>query len=170
MKFFSMILPILLIALFIYALVKKVNIYETFTSGVKNAFKMIYDIFPYVCAVLILVNLLQESGLIARLITVLQPVLAFLGVPSEVMPLIILKPFSGSGSLALLDDIYKTYGADSYVSRCASVIFGSSETTFYIAGVYFSLCKRKKLAKPIAISLFCSTVSSIFACFLCKIM
>ncbi len=170
MKIIAIIIPILLIALVVFATTKKINVYETFTAGAKKAFKLIFDIFPYICAILIIVNLLEESGLITRLIDVLSPVLSFLGVPSEIMPLIILKPFSGSGSLALLDKIYTDYGVDSFISRCASVVFGSSETTFYIAGVYFSLCKTKKLAKPIAISLFCTFLSSIFACFLCNIM
>ncbi|MBR5388246.1 MAG: spore maturation protein, partial [Clostridia bacterium] len=77
---------------------------------------------------------------------------------------------SGSGALATLSDIYAEYGADGYIARCASVIYGSSETVFYIAAVYFAGSKTKNLFKPIAISLLASFLSCVFACFICRIM
>jgi spore maturation protein B len=117
-----------------------------------------------------MINLLELSGIKTRLIDLLTPFLSFLGVPSEVVPLIAIKPFSGSGSLALLDEIFTSNGADSYVGRVASVIFGSSETTFYIAAVYFSDCKTKKLFAPIVISLVATLISAAVACLLCRIM
>ena len=82
----------------------------------------------------------------------------------------LIKPFSGSGALAVLSDIFTEYGVDSYLSRCACVIYGSSETVFYIAAVYFAGAKTKNLLKPIIISLVASFASCVFACFICRIM
>ena len=100
-----------------------------------------------------MVKLLEESGLSKRLIDLLTPILSFFGIPKEVAPLLVLKPFSGSGALAMLSDIYAKFGTDTFIGKCASVIFGSSETVFYIAGVYFAKTKNKNLTLPIIISL-----------------
>ena len=93
-----------------------------------------------------------------------------MGIPAEIAPLVILKPFSGGGSLALLSEIYQNYGVDSYVSLCASAVYGSSETTFYISAVYYSKSKEKRLIKPILISLISTFISIIFVCFICKLV
>ena len=93
-----------------------------------------------------------------------------LGIPNELSKLVLIKPFSGSGSLAVLTDIFNTYGVDSYLARSACVIYGSSETVFYVASVYFAGAKTKNLTKPILISLFANLVACVFACFICKIM
>nr|MBO4518236.1 spore maturation protein [Clostridia bacterium] len=100
----------------------------------------------------------------------LAPVFGFLGIPKELTKLVLIKPFSGSGSLATLSEIFKQYGAESYLARCACVIYGSSETVFYVASVYFANAKTKNLIKPIVISLFASFCSCVFACFICKFM
>ncbi|MDD4833027.1 MAG: spore maturation protein, partial [Clostridia bacterium] len=93
-----------------------------------------------------------------------------LGVPAELSELIILRPFTGSGSIAILNDIYAQYGVDSYVGRCASVIMGVSETVFYIAGVYFAKTEIKKLGCAIPVALVCSFIGCILACLFCRIM
>jgi spore maturation protein B len=85
-------------------------------------------------------------------------------VPEEITKLILLKPFSGSGSLALLTDIYKTYGVNSYISIVASAVYGSSETIFYVSAVYMAKCKNKKVTKGIIISLIATFISTILSC------
>ena len=100
----------------------------------------------------------------------LAPPFKLLGIPSEVVQLVLLRPFSGSGSLAILTDVYNTYGVDSYVGRCASVIMGSSETVFYVASVYFAGTKVKKTGWAIPIALACNLLGSVIACLLCRIM
>jgi spore maturation protein B len=115
-------------------------------------------------------ELFDKSGLSDILIKFLTPFFSFLGIPKEVAKLVLLKPFSGSGSLALVSEIYTTYGVDSYIARCASVIYGSSETVFYVATVYFAGAKTKNVLKPVLISLFASFVSCVFACFICKVI
>ena len=93
-----------------------------------------------------------------------------LGIPQELTKLVLIKPFSGSGSLAYLNEIIKNYGADSYVARCACVCFGSSETVFYISAVYFAGMKVKNLAMPILCVLVATLVSTVIACLVCRVM
>ena len=115
-------------------------------------------------------ELFEQSGLSLALNKILSPVWQLLGIPVELGELILIKPFSGSGSLAVLSEVYATHGADSNIARCASVIFGSSETVFYVSAVYFAGCKNKNLLLPIIISLVASLLSAILACLICSIM
>ncbi len=163
-------IPILFIFIFIFSFIKKVKPYETFTNGVKNAIPFAFSLFPYLVSIFVLTELFEASGVSNFISNLLSPVFNFLGIPKELTKLVLIKPFSGNGALATLTDIYKNYGVDSYISRCASVIYGSSETVFYIAAVYFAGAKTKKLLTPIIISLIASFASCIFACFICKIL
>ncbi|MBO4412583.1 MAG: spore maturation protein, partial [Clostridia bacterium] len=131
------IIPIFIIFLLLYASYKNLNTYNIFVNGAKGAINLVVEIFPYIVAILISVALFKVSGLADLLTRLVSPVFNFLGIPTEVSELILLRPFTGSGSFAILNDILKTYGADSYISRCACTIMGSSETVFYVAAVYF---------------------------------
>lgn len=166
----SYFIPVLILLLIIFSLIKKVKPYDAFTDGAKGAIDLTISIFPYLVGILILSELFELSGLSDLLTKLLSPVFSFLGIPKELTKLIMIKPFSGSGSLALLADVFNKYGVDSYISRCASCIYGSSETVFYIAAVYFAKSKNKRLFKPILISLIASFFSCIFACLICRIL
>lgn len=163
------ILPVLLIFLLVYAFFKKVNVYKTFIDGAKGAFKLCLDIFPYILAILVAVALFRASGLCDILIKILSPLFNALGIPTEVCEMVLLRPFTGSGSFALLNDIYTTYGVDSYVARCASCILGSSETLFYVTTVYTAKTSIKKLSYAIPVGLLASIFGSVVACLVCKI-
>ncbi len=163
-------IPLLFLAIFIYAVYKRVKPYDAFTLGAKSAVPFAVSIFPYLVSIFVLTELFEASGLSTLLLKFLSPIFGFFGIPKELSKLVLIKPFSGSGSLALLSEIYTEYGVNSYLARCASVIYGSSETVFYVAGVYFAGAKTKNLTKPILISLFASFCSSIFACLICLIM
>ena len=149
---------------------KHINTYDNFVKGAKGAIKLVVDIFPFIASILIAVALLRVSGITAWLTDILSPIFTFLGVPPELTELVLLRPFTGSGSYALLEDILTTYGADSYISRCACVIMGCSETIFYVATVYFSQTKVKKLLYAIPVALVCSIIGTILACLLCRVM
>ena len=164
------ILPILFILIFCYGHIKKVNCYETFIRGAKKSIPLIVDIFPYIATIMIGVALLRASGITSILANYFAPTFNFLGIPSELVELVFLRPFTGSGSYALLNDVLIQYGADSYISRCACVILGCSETIFYVTTIYMSKTKVKKLLYAIPVALFCSLLGSILACLLCKIM
>lgn len=164
------VVPILLILVLVYGLIKRVNVYDGFVLGAKKSFDLSISIFPYLAAMFVMVNALHASGLDVVITRFLAPPFKLLGVPQEVVQLILLRPFSGSGSLAILTDVYQNYGVDSYVGRCASVIMGSSETVFYVASVYFAGTKVKRTGFAIPIALFCNLVGSVIACALCRIV
>lgn len=168
MKIFEYLIPILILALIVYAIIKKVNVFQCFVNGAKGSLDTIIQIFPYIVAVIFMTECFKESGINERITDLFGDFLSFLRIDANLLQLIIIKPVSGSGSLAVLSEIIKTYGADSFTARTASVIFGSSETTFYIASVYFCNVKNKKIVKGVLISLFCAFLSSLFACFICR--
>lgn len=164
------ILPVLIILLLIYSRLKKVSAYDCFVSGSKKSFQLVYDIFPYLVSIMLAVNLFRASGLSVLLSKLVSPVFSFFGIPTQVSELVLLRPFTGSGSIAMLKDILKTYGADSYISRCACCILGSSETVFYVSTVYFSKTSVKKLSYALPVALFASLLSSVLSCLICKII
>lgn len=164
------IIPIIFIAIFCYGKYKKVHPYDTFVRGAKKAIPLAFDIFPYIATIMVAVALLRESGLTNLLAQACSPVFNLLGIPTELVELVLLRPFTGSGSYALLNDVLLQYGADSYISRCACVILGCSETIFYVTAVYTSQTKVKKLLYAIPVALICALVGSIIACLLCKII
>ena len=170
MKYLSLLIPLLFLLSFGFALYKKVKIYDSFTEGVKGAIPLIVSVFPYIAGVAMLTKLLEASGLSALLFRWLSPFFNCFGIPSEIAPLLFMKPLSGGGSIAVLTDILETYGVDSYVGRCACVAYGSSETIFYIGAVYFAGIKRKKLTLALLIALFSYFLSVILCCSLCRIM
>lgn len=164
------ILPILFLFLILYCIYKRINTYDHFVKGAKGAIKLVVDIFPFIASILIAVALLRVSGITTFLVKLLSPIFKVLGIPPQLCELILLRPFTGSGSYGILEDIFSTYGADSYISRCASVIMGCSETIFYVATIYISQTKVKKLLYAIPVALICSLVGTIVACLLCRII
>lgn len=165
----SLLFPVLFLGVFIFALFKKVKLFDAFSSGVKGAVPLLLSLFPSLAAVLILSELFAESGLSAILARLLAPALEFLGIPKELAPLVLIKPFSGSGAMAFLNDIITTHGADSYLARCASVVYGSSETTFYLSALYFAGAKK---VSPVAvvIALVCNLLAAVLGCLFCRIL
>ena len=164
----SYIIPIFLIAIFILCAIKKVKVYDAFVQGASEGVPLVISLLPYVTAVLLMSELFEVSGLSKIFIDFLSPFFTFLGVPKQLIKLIIIKPFSGSGSLALLSDIISTYGTYSYITICASAIYGSQETVFYISAVYFVKCKNKKVTKGIFISLIATFIATVLCCNLLK--
>ena len=149
----ALILPILIALLLIFALVKKVDVYSAFASGAKEGLPVLYGILPYLAAMLIAINMLKESGALSALIRILSGPLAKIGFPAELLPLAVLRPFSGSASLAMLSEIYESYGADSFLGIAASLMKGSSETIFYTVALYFGSVRitKTRYAVPVAL-------------------
>lgn len=164
------IIPVILIVLFTISFIKGRKTYDDFVNGTKAAFDLVLSIFPYVTAVFIMTELFEASGLNSAIIDLLADFFKIFGINEALIPLILIKPFSGSGSLGILSDIMNTYGVDSYISRCAATIYGSSETIFYVGAVYFSKCKNKLGVLPFILSLFSNFVSIVFACLICKVL
>ena len=164
------IIPIFILLVFVYALIKKVNTYQSFVKGAKEAIKLTVDILPFIATILIAIQLFSASGLLDSLALATRPVFNWLGIPHELTPFIILKPFSGGGSIALFEQIVINYGPDSYITRVASVIAGSSETIFYISAIYFSKTKIKNLGYAIPLALFITFLSAILGALIIRLM
>ncbi len=163
------IIPILLLLLVIYSQIKRQNNYDSFVIGAQKSLTLVFEIFANIVAIFLIIELFKQSGISAFLQKYISPVFGIFGIPKELCELIVLKPFSGSGSLALLSDIFSSFGVDSYIGRCASVIISSSETVFYVTTVYFSKTKVKNMGYSIPLALFVTFLSSILACLFCKI-
>lgn len=170
MKLFTLVIPLIFLVSFLFAVVRKVHVYDSFTRGVKAALPLVMSVFPYIAAVMMLSRLFEVSGLEARLVRLLAPLFRGLGIPEEIASLVLIKPLSGNGSTAVLADLLARYGPDSYVARCACVAYGSSETVFYIGAVYFSQTRNKKFTGALLISLFSYFASVVLCCALCKIL
>ena len=163
-------IPVLFLIIMITAIIKKVKPYDAFIQGAKSAIPFAVNVFPYLVGIFILTELFEISGLSDLLASLLSPLFSLLGIPKELTKLILIKPFSGSGSLATVSEILTTHGTDGYLAKTACAVYGSSETVFYVATVYFANAKTKNLLKPILISLTASFISCIFACFICRIL
>lgn len=137
-------IPFVILYLVGYGLLKKVDIFDSFIEGAEDGFLTVYKILPTLVGLMIGVGVLRESGAMECLAGVLSPVVEFLHFPGELFPLFIVKMFSSSAATGLLLDIYKTYGADSYLGTLASVLMSCSETIFYTMSVYFMTAKVTK--------------------------
>ena len=164
------VLPVIIIALTVHAIVKKVKVYDCFLDGAKDGLALVKAVFPYIASIYVVIVLFKESGLSHVVSGWLSVPLSYLGIPPEITELMLLVPISGNGTIALLEDIIVTYGADSYIARCASVVAGGTETIFYISAVYMSKCKDKRLVGAIPISLFCTLIGVVSGCALCRVM
>ena len=163
------VLPIILIALLVYSLIKNIPAYDYFAQGAKTSFSLVYSIFPYLVAIFIFIEAINASGIGESIANFLSPVLNFLGIPPALSKIVLLRPFSGSGSLALIKEIYTTFGADSLEGRCASVVVAASDTIFYCTAIYLSTVKIKKLKWLIPVCLVASVSGTVVACLLVRL-
>ena len=161
------VIPIIFIVVIGVAALRRVNVYSCFTEGAEGALKFTLSLLPCLAAVFMMCALFEESGLSAAITRALSPAAEFLGIPKELTKLVLIKPLSGSGSLAYLTQIISQYGADSRIARCACICYGSSETVFYLSAVYFAGLKSRAMFAPMAISLISSLAATIAGCALC---
>jgi spore maturation protein B len=131
------IIPLLLLTIPLIGLVRRVKIYEAFAAGAAEGFQTAIRIMPYLVAMMVAINIFRASGAMDALADLLSPICYHLGIPHDIVPLAIMRPLSGSGSLGLTTEIIHTFGPDSFIGKLASVIIGSTDTTFYILTVYF---------------------------------
>lgn len=163
------IIPIFIVVIIGYASFKRVNVYDNFILGAQEGIETVFRILPYIIGMLFAINIFRASGALDILNNVLHPVLNLLGIPKELTPLALLRPFSGSASLSLLADIYKQFGADSLVGRIASTMMGSTETIFYTVALYYGSIQIKKTKYTIPAALLSSLAGIIAAIFICNI-
>ena len=149
----DLLIPALMIGIAAIALAKKRDVYAALTEGGLEGLKLLFSIAPALVMLLSAVYMLRASGAIELLTAYLAPVSGFFGIPAETLPLVLLRPFSGSAALAVGADLMTVYGADSTVGRTAAVMLGSTETTFYTISVYFGAAgiKKTRYAVPAAL-------------------
>ncbi len=131
------IMPVLIAAIVAYGLVMRTPVFDCFVEGAKEGVGTVANILPTLAALFIAITMFRASGTIELLQQLLSPILSLIQFPPELLPLGLLRPVSGSGSLAMVQDIINTHGPDSFVGQAASVMMGSTDTTFYTLAVYF---------------------------------
>lgn len=149
----EVILPLVLLAVSLFTLRRKENLYDALVSGAGEGLDVLKSIVPALVVLLTGVQMLRASGAMEALTGILSPVFRFLGIPPETAPLVLIRPFSGSAALAVGAEIMAAYGVDSDIGRTAAIMLGSTETTFYTISVYFGAAgvKRTRYAVPAAL-------------------
>jgi len=160
-----------LIFLFIgYGALKKVKVYEVFVEGAKEGFDVAVRIIPYLVAMLVAIGIFRAGGGMSILISILTPVTDFIGMPAEALPMAIMRPLSGSGSLGIMAEIISVYGPDSFIGILVSTFFGSTETTFYVLAVYFGSVNIRNTRHALPAGLLADTAGILGAVFIVKLL
>ena len=163
------ILPFVFITILGYGLFKKIRIFDTFLSGARRGALSCFNILPALVGLVVAVSMMRASGLLDFIAKLSSPLLDSLGFNTDVLPLALLKSVSGSGALALIKDIFQNSGVDSSSGRLASVMLGSSETTFYALAVYFGATKVKKTRYTVFAAIVADIAGIIAAVFVCNL-
>lgn len=163
-------IPVFIMAIPLYGAVKKVKVYESFVEGAKGGFQMAIRIIPYLVAILVAVGMLRGAGAIDLLTRWLGPGLQRIGFPVDILPLAIMRPLSGSGSMGIVTELIKTHGPDSFIGRLAASAYGSTETTFYVLAVYFGAVGIKKTRHAVISGLVADIASLIAAIIVCRLV
>ncbi|MCI8412989.1 MAG: spore maturation protein [Clostridia bacterium] len=158
------IIPLIFITVLVLAAIKKKDSYSAFTQGARGALSLMASVFPYLLTIMMAVEVFKQSGVSYYLSKAASPVMNFLGIPRELTELMLIRPLSGAGAIGVLENVYTQYGVDTYIGKCASVIYGSSETVFYISTIYFSQSNVKKLGYAIPVALFSTLLGCVIGC------
>lgn len=163
-------IPVIITIIIGYGLKKKAAIYDLFAEGAKDGIATAVEILPFIIAIFIGIEAITSSGAMEWLENILGPVFELIGIPEDLISLIMLRPVSGSGSLVLAERIMVDCGPDSLVGRAASVMVGSCETVFYVLALYFGVTAVKKMRHAFAAGLIGYIVGILASVFICKIM
>ena len=144
MSGFELVVPSLVVGIVLYAAAKRVDIFKTFVKGARENLIVAWEILPSLTALCLAVGMLRSSGAAELISNLLEPLKRLIGLPAECVPLALMRPVSGSGALSMLEELLSSHGPDSFVGRVASVLMGSTETTFYTVAVYFGATKIKR--------------------------
>lgn len=157
------VMPVFAGIVVIFGLVKRVPVFDIFLKGAKEGMLLLYNIAPTIMGLVFAVDLLRSSGAINVICNFVEPAADFLGFPKEIVPMVLLRPVSGSGSTALLTSLYKNCGPDSFAGQVASVLAGSSETTFYAVAMYFGSIKVKKIRHTLVAALIADFTAAVMS-------
>lgn len=164
------IIPIMILFIVTYGVIKKVKVYEVFVEGAKSGLTICKNILPYLLCMLLAIKIFRESGILNYIINFIEPVTNILGIPKEVITQIFIKPLSGSGALAVFTDNVKTFGPDSFLGVLSSVLMGSTETIFYTIALYFGVVKIKKIRHTLVTAILAEIIGVIIAVNITKLL
>ena len=162
--------PVIILLIVIYGMVERNKVFDTFLEGAKDGLAIVVNLFPTLIGLFLAVGTLRASGVLDFIINIITPVLDVINFPSEIMPLAILRPISGSSSIAVAVDIMKQFGVDSQLGIIAAVIMGSTETTLYTIAVYTSSVGIKKTRFVLVASLVADVVGMLVSVLVCRFM
>lgn len=163
-------IPVIILLIVAYGLIERNKVYDTFVEGAKEGIEVVFNIFPTLIGIFIAVGALRSSGILDLVINIISPITNILKVPSEIMPLILVRPISGSASTAVATDIMTKFGVDSNIGLIASTIMGSTETTFYTIAIYTSCVGIKKIRFVLAAALIADFVGMLFSVVIWRIL
>ena len=162
-----LIIPLLMLFIIVHGLRHKVAVYEVFVEGAQNGFHIAIKIIPYLVAMLFAIAMFRASGALEVSLDFISPVFGWFNIPAEVLPMAIVRPLTGSGSLAVLADLVQTHGEDSMIVKIAATMYGSTETTFYVLAVYFGAVKIGKTRYAVQTGLIADAAGFLAAVTLC---
>ncbi len=166
----TFLLPLVIVGFPVYGLFRKVPVYETFVAGAKDGFTLAITILPYLVAILFAFGMFRASGALEFVESSMRPVLEPIGVPAEIMPMAIVRPLSGSGSLGVLADTVQKHGRDSEISAISAVLYASTETTFYVLAVYFGAVGIRKTRHAVPVGLIADLAAVFLAVLFVKLL
>lgn len=158
----------LVLIIIVYGYLKKIDIYDTFIEGVKESFTMISSLFPTFIAMILAINLFINSGFLDFIFNFIKPFFNLINIPVEMLPLAIIRPISGSASLAYLNNIFKIHGPDSFIGILSSVVQGCTDTTLYVITLYFGSIGIKKIRYSLFAGLFTDLIGIIISIIIVK--
>lgn len=170
MKYLDLFVPVFICFVLIYGMVKKVDILNVFIKGAKENIHIAFDILPTLVLLMAAIQMLMSSGAVDAISELLSPITSFLGFPKECTSLAVIRPISGSGALAMLQSLFSDISPDSYEGRVASVLMGSSETTFYTIALYYSAVRLKAESKVFISSLTADMTCFVFSALIVRLM
>ncbi|MDR7236962.1 spore maturation protein [Neobacillus drentensis] len=156
-------IPLLIGFILLYGTFKQVPTYESFVEGGKEGIKIAFSIIPFLVGMLVAISIFRASGALDALMNWIRPVMKSIGVPAEIVPLLFIRPISGNAALGMTSDLIAVYGPDSFIGRLASVLQGSTDTTFYVLTVYFGAVGIKKMGDALKVGLLADVVGIIVA-------
>lgn len=163
-----LVLPAIVVGIPVYGLMRRVPVYETFIEGAKEGFEVSVRIIPYLVAILFAIAMFRASGAMGHLISMFTGPMTWLGIPPEILPMAIVRPLTGSGSVAVLTDIQAQHGNNSIITQIAGTIYGSSETTFYVIAVYFGSVGIRKTRHAVPSGLVADIAGVFLAAYIVK--
>lgn len=162
-KISLLILPIMILAIFLIAIIKKVPVYEEFTEGAKDGFKVSVNLIPYLVALIVTISMFRASGAIDLISSCCASFFNKFSLNADILPVIFTRPLSGSATLGIFSELASKYGADAYITKLAAIMVGSSETTFYVLSVYFGSIGIKKFRYALLTGIIADIISIVLA-------